>query len=186
MADGISNISNTEQLVVCTRWIDDDLNSQEEFIELHLSEITNDDITAKMIKDILLHMNIFLSKFTVDGCSTTKDQKARVAKQIKDIEQKALLIFCYTYSLHLAASDAIKNSEIIKALKQTHEITKLIKKSPKKVAKLDAIKNEVKIISNTEEDHMEAIILLWSTRLTVCAKSLSSIMSNYSYLKELW
>ena len=64
MADGISNISNTEQLVVCTRWIDDDLNSQEEFIELHLSEITNDGITAKMIKDILLHMNIFLSKFT--------------------------------------------------------------------------------------------------------------------------
>ena len=58
MADGISNISNTEQLVVCTRWMDDDLNSQEEFIELHLSEITNDDITAKMIKDILLHMNM--------------------------------------------------------------------------------------------------------------------------------
>ena len=71
------------------------------------------------------------------------------------------------------------------ALETTHTITKLIKKSPKRGSKLDAIKNEAKIISNSE-DYTEAITLLCPTRWTVCAKSFSSIMMNYTYLKKLW
>ena len=71
-------------------------------------------------------------------------------------------------------------------LKTTHEIMKLIKKTPKRDAKLNAIKNEAKIISNSEEDHTDTITLLCPTCWTVRAKSLSIIMSNYIYLKELW
>ena len=108
-------------------------------------------------------------------------------KQIKDIEEKALFTHCYTHALNLAVSDAIKNSELKKeALETTHEITKLIKESPKRDAKLDTIKNEAKIFSNSEEDHTEAITLFCPTRLTVLAKSLSSIMSSYTYLNKLW
>ena len=62
------------------------------------------------------------------------------------------------------------------ALETTHE---------KKDAQLDPIKNETKINSNSEEDRTEAITLLCPTHWTVSAKSLSSIMSNYSYLREL-
>ena len=121
------------------------------------------------------------------GCSTMKGQKARVAKQIMDIEEKAFFTHRYTHALNLAVGDAIKNSEIMKEVLETaHEITKLIKKTPKRDAKLDAIKNEAKIISNSEEDHAEAITLLCPTCWAVRAKSLSSIMSNYTYLKELW
>ena len=136
--------------------MDDDLNSREEFIGLHLVDITNADTIVKVIKDILLSMNISLSKCRSqcnDGCSAMKGQEARVAQQIKHIEEKALLTHCYTHALNLAVGDAIKNSEIMKeALETTHEITKLIKKSLKRDAKLDAIKNEAKIISNSEED----------------------------------
>ena len=46
------------------------------------------------------------------------------------------------------------------ALERTHEITKLIKKTPNRDAKLDAIKSEAKIISNSEKDHTEAITML--------------------------
>ena len=72
-----------------------------------------------------------------DSCSTRKGQKTGVAKQIKTDESKALLMHCFTHSLNLAVGDAIKISKIMKnALKTTHEITKLIKKSPKRDAKL--------------------------------------------------
>ena len=71
-------------------------------------------------------------------------------------------------------------------LETTHEITKLIKKTPKRDAKLDAIKNEAQIIWNSEEDHTEVIPLLCPTYWTVRAKSLSCIMSNHTYLKESW
>ena len=162
--------------------MDNDLNSREEFTGLHSLEITNADTIVKVIKNILLCMNISLSKCRsqcYDGCSTMKGQKARVAKLIKDIEEKAFFTHCFTHALNLAVGDAFKNSEIMKeVLETTHEITKLIKKAPKRDAKLDAIKNEAKIISNSEEDHTKAITLLCPTCWTVRA--------NYTYLKELW
>ena len=62
MAGETSDISDTEQLVIRIQWVDDNLNSQEEFIGLHLLQITNDDTIIKVIKHILLRMNISLSK----------------------------------------------------------------------------------------------------------------------------
>ena len=45
---------------------------------------------------------------------------------------RAVYTHCYGHSLNLAASDAIKSSKMMKdALETTHEITKLIKFSPK-------------------------------------------------------
>ena len=130
---------------------------------------------VKVIKDVLLRMNISLIKCRSQcygGCSTVKSKKARVAKQIKDIEEKALFTHCYIHALNLTVGDAIKNSEIIKkALETTHEIPKLFKKSPKRDVNLDAIENEAKIISNSEEDHTDTITLLSPTRWTVRVKS---------------
>ena len=58
-------------------------------------------------------------------------EKSGVAEQIKEGESRALFTHCYTHSLNLAVGGAIKNSKSMKdALETTHEITKLIKKSP--------------------------------------------------------
>lgn len=93
---------------------------------------------------------------------------------------------CYTHFLNLVVGDAIKNSKVMKdGFETTFEITKLIKKSPKRDTKLDAIKKEA-VIVNPDENHIETITLLCPTRWTVRAKSLSSVLSNYTYLKELW
>jgi len=135
-------------------------------------------------------MSITLSKCRsqcYDGCSTMKGKKAGVAKQIKDIESKALFTHCFTHFLNLAVGDVIKSSKVMKdALETSHEITKLIKKSPKRDAKLDVLKKEANIQSESDENNIETISLLCSTRWTVRAKCLKSVMSNYAYLKELW
>ena len=95
-------------------------------------EVANANTIDHVIKDVLLRMNISLAKCRgqcYDGCSTMTGEKGGVAKQIKDIEKKALLTHCYTLSLNLAVGDAIKNSKIMRdALETTHEIIKLIKK----------------------------------------------------------
>ena len=144
--------------------MDDDLNSPEEFTGFHSLDIANADTIVKVIKDILLRMNISVSNCHsqyYDGCSTIKGKKAGVAKQIKDIEKKVFFTHCYTNALNFVVGDAIKNSEFMKkAIEAPHEIMKMIKKTPKRDAKLDAIKNEAKIISNSEEYHME-VIRIW-------------------------
>ena len=90
---------------------------------------------------------------------------------------------CHTQLLNLAVGDAIKNSKLMKekALEITHEITKLTKKSPKRDAKLQSLKNQSEDDSKTQK-----ITLLCPTRWTVRAKSLNSIISNYSFLQDLW
>ena len=73
MADETFDVSNTEQLMICIRCVDDDLNSGEEFIGIHSLEVTNSDTIVKVIKDTFLRMNSSLSKYCnqcYNGCST--------------------------------------------------------------------------------------------------------------------
>ncbi len=66
-----------------------------------------------------------------------------VAKVLKE-EPKALYTRCYGHSSSLACGDAIKHSKIMKdSLDTTHEITKLIKKSPRRVTLLEKLKSEL-------------------------------------------
>ena len=59
-----------------------------------------------------------------DGASAMSSTKSGVAKQICDIEPRALFTHCYGHALNLAASDVLKQSKLMKdALDITHEIT---------------------------------------------------------------
>ena len=65
------------------------------------------------------------------------------------------------------------------ALETTHEITKLVKYSPRREGLFDQIKCEMAPDS-------PGIRVLCPTRWTVRAASMQSIIQNYSILQELW
>ena len=67
------------------------------------------------------------------------------------------------------------------ALDTTHEITKLIKKSPGREATFKSLRCET-----APEIDVPGIRLLCPTRWTVRADTLNSILENYSVLVELW
>jgi len=57
-------------------------------------------------------MNLTVSKVRgkcYDGASNMSGLRNSVAKQIKDLEKKALYTHCYGHSLNLAASDTLQN-----------------------------------------------------------------------------
>ena len=65
--------------------------------------------------------------------SATRGPRSGVATLISDIEPRTVYTHCYGHSLNLAASDALKESKLIKdALETVHKITKLIKFSPRR------------------------------------------------------
>ena len=71
-------------------------------------------------------------------------EKTGVTKQIKSEEPKALLTYYFIDSFNLAVRDAIKASKVMKNYLETMlEITKLIKKSPKRDGKLKDIKTAI-------------------------------------------
>lgn len=97
-----------------------------------------------------------------------------VAKRIANEEPRAVFTHCYRHSLNLAASDSVKKSKPMKdALDTTHEITKLIKFSPRRDAIFHVLKAENDKASNS---HTAGIRVLCRTRWTVRADSLLSII----------
>ena len=59
--------------------------------------------------------------------------KSGVAARLLEEEPRAVYTHCYGHALSLACSDSIKQCKIMKdALDVTHEISKLVKKSPRR------------------------------------------------------
>ena len=107
--------------------------------------------------------------------------KCGVAKRISDIEPRALYTHCYGHSLNLAASDVMRNIKIMQdALDTTHEITKLIKNSPRREGIFKRMKENLPGMCST------GIRVLCPTRWTVRADALTSVLQNFEASQETW
>jgi hypothetical protein len=185
MADETADVSNKEQVVICIRWVDDDLEINEEFIGLYQVGTIDAATLTKVISDVLLRLNLVITKCRgqcYDGAKNMTGEKTGVATNFKAKEPRCLFTHCYGHAINLACADSIKNCDVMKdALDTSHEITKLIKKSPKRDAKLEEIRQTL------PEDAVHAgIRLLCPTRWTVRADALNSIIVNFRNLQELW
>ena len=161
------------------RWVDDQLEVHEEFVGLYAVPSIAAATIVSTIHDALARLNLSLTKLRgqcYDGASTMRGLRNGVAKQIQDAEPRAIYTHCYGHSLSLAASDTIRSCKPLKAaLETTHEITKLVKYSPRR----DEIKDE--LVPDTP-----GIRVLCPTRWTVKADSMRSIVENYTVLNRPW
>ena len=136
MVDETTDCSNNEQVVIVLHWVDESLVAHEDFIGLYSVPSIDAGTLTSVIKDSLVRMTLSLKKICgqyYDGASNMTGPKKGVAKQIMDIEKRALFTHCYGHTINLACNDAVKGSKTLKdTLETTREITKLIKFSPKR------------------------------------------------------
>ena len=181
MVDETADIANKEQLVI--RWIDKNLNVNEEFLGMYCLQRTTAESITSAIKDALLRFQIPISKVRgqcYDGCSTMAGARGGVAAKIQQLEPRAVFTHCYGHALNLSVSDTVKQSVAMRdCLDTCYEIIKLIKFSPMRDARLKSMKEE------TGSD-APSIRTLCPTRWTVRAQSLASIIGNYQELQQLW
>ena len=89
MVDETSDISNTEQLVFCLRYVDEDLTTHEEFIRLYDMDSTTAENTTRVIQDILLRLSLQMSSCRgqcYDGAGSMAGCRAGVATTIRQQE----------------------------------------------------------------------------------------------------
>ena len=165
------------------RWVDDNLFVHEDFIGLYEVPNIQSSTLVGVVKDVFLRLNLSFAKVRgqcYDGASNMSGTRSGVAKQILDMQPKALFTHCYGHSLNLAVSDTFKKCKTMKkALDITHEITKLVKYSPRRENLFNDLKGEMAPGS-------PGIRVLCPTRWTVRAESMRSIINNYHVLQELW
>ena len=183
MVDETTDISNKEQLVVCIRWVDKKLQPHEDFIGLYHVESTQSSTLVSTIHDVLQRVNISITKLRgqcYDGASSMSGHKNGVAAVLQSEEPRAVYTHCYGHALSLACSDAVKNCKIMKdALDTSYELIKLVKKSPRRDAILQKLKEQM-------PNDSPGIRVLCPTRWTVRAQALHSILANYEVLQSLW
>ena len=110
--------------------------------------------------------------------------RSGVAKRILDEEPRAVYTHCYSHSINLAMNDAIKACKPVKnSLKVTHEVTKLIKYSPRRETIFRGLKDTHDLAIG---HHTPGVRVLCPTRWTVCANALASILSNYEVSLSTW
>ena len=131
MCNKTTDVKNVSELVVCLRWVDDELQAHDEFIGLNNMPNTDADSVVREFKDVLPQMHLKLNKCRgqcYDRCSTMSGSKSRVAVQIKSEKERALYTHCYAHSINLAVGDMMTVWLVVKeTINNTYELTKLVK-----------------------------------------------------------
>lgn len=129
MADETTDVSNVEQVTIFIHWVTEELEVHEDFVGLYCVPAIDAATLTTVIKDVFLRLNLRFDRVRgqcYDGASAMSGSKSGVAKQISDLEPRAIFTHCYGNVLNLAACDTIKKSKVMRdALDTTHEITKL-------------------------------------------------------------
>ena len=133
MCDECTDAANREQMVVCIRWVDSDLEAHEELIEFYKFDNIEAITIVSAIKDVLQRLVLPMSKCRgqcYDGASTMKGPRNGVAKQLLDDEPRAVHTHCYGHSLNLAVGDTVKGCKIMKdCLDLIFKVSKLVPKT---------------------------------------------------------
>ena len=117
MADEVTDISNKEQVIVCFRSVDDDLNPHENFVGIHSVHSIQADTLVAVLKETMLRMNLpiqYCRGQCYDGAANMARAKSGMAAQITVEESHSIFIHCYGHALNLAAGDCIKNNCILR------------------------------------------------------------------------
>ena len=133
MCDECTDAANREQLVVCIRWVDSDLEAHEELIGFYKLDNIEVNIIVSAIKDVLqspvLPMSTCKGQY-YDGASTMKGLRTGVAKQLLP---RAVYTHCYGHSLNLEIGNTVNRCKIMKdCLHLIFRVSALVKFSPKR------------------------------------------------------
>ena len=125
----------------------DNFDIHEEFIGMYMVDVCNVPSLVSVIHDVLQRLNLTMNKVReqcYDGTSTMSGSKSGVATTLICEEPRAVYTHCHGHALNLACGDTIRQSKLMKdALNTTHEIKKLMKKSPKRDTHFEALKSEI-------------------------------------------
>ena len=104
ICDEYTDVSNKEQLTICIRWVDKELEAHEDFLRFFNVLDIGAETIVSAIKDVLLKLQLSLVNCRVqcyDGVSNMMEHKTGVAERIHDLQSKAHPTHSHGHSLSL-------------------------------------------------------------------------------------
>ena len=183
MADESADLSNEEQVVICIRWIDEELFAHEDFVSLKPVAKCTSEMIFDVIKAAIGQMRLKLSDLRgqyYDGSAVMAGHKNGVAAKIKEQNPKCLYTHCYGHALNLSVKDACNDvPTLTETFAVAKEICKLIKKSPQRETLLRKLRKE-------NDNDAKRVHAFCPTRWTVRGDTLNSLINNHKELMNVW
>ena len=137
-----------------------------------------------VIKDTLVRLNLKIQHCRgqcYDGASSTCGIRKGVANKLLDEEPRAVFTHCYGHTLNLTVGDCVKQCKVMKmALDVVAEVSKPIKKSPKRDAAFD---NSRLTLLLKHQGFLSCVQMHWTVR----AVFLQSVtIDNYEVFLQVW
>ena len=157
-------MNSIEQVAICVRFCDKDMESEEVFIGFHQTFRTDANTMLKLVNDSLL---IFWLPYSVircqgyDGASNINMSGKESDLQVKVLTEipKSLYLYCSGHQLNLVVQDSLKAiPEVAIAQERMHAVIQFIKNSPKKWDTFKSIVNSVSAddLSFPKDNHIFA------------------------------
>lgn len=141
MADEVTS-HNKEYMPLCVRFVDNERNIREEFLEFVQVERITGQYLATTIKSVLNRHHIPLHLMRgqcYDGAANMSSDRCGVQKYVMEESPMAPYTRCNSHALNLVIVHACKNTHISHTLTKMKEICMFFKYSPKRAGLLESI-----------------------------------------------
>ncbi|KAK0144467.1 Zinc finger MYM-type protein 1 [Merluccius polli] len=173
--DGTQDISGTEQISICLRYVDADLEPQEDFVGLYEASSTTGENLFRIASDVLLRLNLLFSGLrgqTYDGAANMSGHLSGTQALIRRQQPLANFVHCGPHCVNLV-TQATCTPVIRDALHWIHELGCLFAQSGK-------CKTIFKDIATSSTGSYTSIKPLCATRWTVHAPAIRAVLSQYN------
>uniref|UniRef100_H3B1Z5 TTF-type domain-containing protein n=1 Tax=Latimeria chalumnae TaxID=7897 RepID=H3B1Z5_LATCH len=167
--DETADISVREQVSVCLRIVNKDLDTEERFFGFYNTSSTTSQALYTLLKDVLCRGQCYDGAANVAGC------RRGLQALVQEDEPRAVYVHCLTHTVNLVVQDVAQNIAACRNfLTLIRELISLAKSSPKRLAWFKEFQRADK----------ETLRSFCPTRWTLRAALLQSVASNYSELLE--
>ena len=178
MADETADITVKEQVSICIRFVNDNLETEEYFLGFYETSKTSAETLFRLLKDVLTRLALPVSKCRgqcYDGAANMAGVRTGLQARMLELEPRALYVHCTAHVLNLVVQDVAQNiPTCVLFLGIVRELITLIRDSPKRLA----------WFKEFQDKESPSLRPLCPTRWTVRTASLKSIESNYSALMD--
>ena len=129
--DETTDINRIEQVAICVRFCNKDMESEEVFIGFHQTSRTDANTMLKLVNDSLLTFGLPFSGIRgqgYDGASNVSGRENGLQAKVLTENPKALYLYCFGHQLNLVVQDSLKAiPEVSIALERMHAVVQFIK-----------------------------------------------------------
>ena len=115
--DGTQDVSGTEQISICLRYVDQDLEPREEFVGLYEASSTTGEHLWRIASDVLLRLNLPLSGLrgqTYDGAANLSGNLSRMRALVRSEQPLASFVHCGPHCVNLVTQKACLSTPVVR------------------------------------------------------------------------